>query len=467
MFERLFLAFVLLVSALSPISANAVDDFSCLNFKVINEKGLWSLSEGPEVTTAVVTWSVKDPGNCVIGNPTGAWITGNQIEVNWVSVNYIRGKFYGTLSSARSGENYVVVMKLDIPNTWISSVANTPGTWGGVEMSQQFYYQIGGGGGLHTYMDLEAKASSSKTQSKTLRAEIAAADLWGLVLSNRQKLVRDDCIPESTSNLYSKSSVTPEIKVVTAGPRPKISIEISDPSNCVFLIYTPSIGTSIKENSVLNPFWSLKGAAHWSNLVSATPNLIQVSANVFGEKRDRSIWPDGFQIQRDAVPIISTSSLSLVDNKIIINSELDLTQLNKSSNVNSEAQIVIGVYSRVNKISSGSSSPGGWRVTWVSSNTFRLGYSRGGATPTGVVGTGSVGTAVAQVIKTLTGVQGTGQIGTVSVKVSDTVIPVGVQGTGAIGTVFIRGWTVINDSQTPNWADVSTTQNPGWTDIPT
>jgi hypothetical protein len=42
-----------------------------------------------------------------------------------------------------------------------------------------------------------------------------------------------------------------------------------------------------------------------------------------------------------------------------------------------------------------------------------------------------------------------------------------VQGTGQIGTVFIRGWTVINDSQTPNWADVSTTQNPGWTDIPT
>ncbi len=91
----------------------------------------------------------------------------------------------------------------------------------------------------------------------------------------------------------------------------------------------------------------------------------------------------------------------------------------------------------------------------------------GGATPTGVVGTGSVGTAIANVIKNVIGVQGSGQIGTVSVKVSDRVIVTGVQGTGAIGTVFIRGWTVINDSQTPNWADVSTTQNPGWTDIPT
>ena len=42
-----------------------------------------------------------------------------------------------------------------------------------------------------------------------------------------------------------------------------------------------------------------------------------------------------------------------------------------------------------------------------------------------------------------------------------------LQGTGQIGTVLIRGWTVINDTQTANWGNVSTVQNPGWTDIPT
>jgi hypothetical protein len=171
--------------------------------------------------------------------------------------------------------------------------------------------------------------------------------------------------------------------VITAGQRPKISIEISDPSNCAFLIYTPTIGTA-KQNLVLNPFWSSKGSAYWSNLVSTKPDLLQVSANVFGEKRDRSIWPIGFEIRSDAVPIGSTSSLSLVNNKIVINSELDLSQLSKSANRNSELQIVIGVYSRINTISSGSASSGGWRVTWVSSNSFRMSYSRGGATPTGI-----------------------------------------------------------------------------------
>lgn len=384
MFKRLLLAFAMVVSLVSPISANAVDDFSCLNFKVLNEKGLWSLSEGPEVTTAVVTWSVEDPGNCVIGIPTGAWIKGDQIEVNWTSVNYIRGKFYGTLSSARSGQNYVVIMKFDIPNTWISSVANTPGTWGGIEMSQQKLYSLGEGGGLWTTLDLEAKASSSQKQSKTLRAELAAATLWGLLLSNRQKLVRDDCIPEPTKYWYSETSVSSEIKVIAAGQRPKISIEISEPSNCAFLIHTPTIGTA-KQDNLLNPFWTSKGTSYWSNLVSAKPDLIQVSTKVFGEKRNRSSWPNGFEIRGDATPVASSSSLSLVNNKILINSELDLTQLNKSLiNRTSEAQIVIGVYSRINTVSSGSGSPGGWRVTWVSANSFRIGYSRGGSTPTGI-----------------------------------------------------------------------------------
>jgi hypothetical protein len=172
--------------------------------------------------------------------------------------------------------------------------------------------------------------------------------------------------------------------VITAGQRPKISIEISDPSNCAFLIYTPTIGTA-KQDNILNPFWSSKGTAYWSNLVSSKPDLIQVSTKVFGEKRNRSIWPNGFEILSDAMPVASTSSLSLVNNKILINSELDFTQLNKSSiNRTSEAQIVIGVYSRINTISSGSGSTGGWRVTWVSANSFRIGYSRGGATPTGI-----------------------------------------------------------------------------------
>jgi hypothetical protein len=275
-------------------------------------------------------------------------------------------------------------MKFDIPNTWISSVANTPGTWGGLGMSHQTVYQIGAGGGLWTSLNLEAKASSSQKQSKTLRAELAAPTLWGLVLSNRQKLARDECTPESVTYWSGESSATAEVKVISAGQRPKISIEISDSSNCAFLIYTPAIGTT-KQDNVLNPFWSSKGSAYWNNLTSAQPDLIQVSANVIGEKRDRSIWPIGFQIQKDAMPVSSVSSLSLINNKILINSDLDLTKLNMSSiNRTSEAQILIGVYSRINTIASGSASSGGWRVTWVSANSFRMSYSRGGATPTGI-----------------------------------------------------------------------------------
>jgi len=90
MLKRILISIALIAGLVSPLNAQATEDISCLNFKVINEKGLWSLSEGPEVTTAVVTWSVVDTGNCVIGNPSGAWVSGDKVEVNWTSVNYIR-----------------------------------------------------------------------------------------------------------------------------------------------------------------------------------------------------------------------------------------------------------------------------------------------------------------------------------------------------------------------------------------
>ena len=40
--------------------------------------------------------------------------------------------------------------------------------------------------------------------------------------------------------------------------------------------------------------------------------------------------------------------------------------------------------------------------------------------------------------------------------IDDSIVPVGVQGTGAIGTVYIRGWSIINDQQTPNWTNIET-----------
>jgi hypothetical protein len=75
---------------------------------------------------------------------------------------------------------------------------------------------------------------------------------------------------------------------------------------------------------------------------------------------------------------------------------------------------------------------------------------------TGVGATGSVSNVKILATKRVLGVTASGQMGVVSVKVTDIVTPIGVSGVGAVGTVNIRGWTVINDSQTPDWTEINT-----------
>jgi len=40
-----------------------------------------------------------------------------------------------------------------------------------------------------------------------------------------------------------------------------------------------------------------------------------------------------------------------------------------------------------------------------------------------------------------------------------------VVGTGAVGTITRRGWTTIDDSQTPNWTTINDSQTPSWIDV--
>ena len=53
----------------------------------------------------------------------------------------------------------------------------------------------------------------------------------------------------------------------------------------------------------------------------------------------------------------------------------------------------------------------------------------------------------------------------VSVTYTGNVIPTGVVGTGAVGTITRGGWTNVDDSQTPNWTNVTDTQTPSWVDV--
>ena len=65
----------------------------------------------------------------------------------------------------------------------------------------------------------------------------------------------------------------------------------------------------------------------------------------------------------------------------------------------------------------------------------------------------------------VTGVSATGLIGTVAIEVDDSKLVTGVSGTGAVGTDLIRGWTVVDDSQTVNWVAVNDAQSITWVEV--
>ena len=372
-----------------PVNANAVEDFSCMNFKVVNPEGLWSLSEGPQITKAVVTWSIIDPGDCITKVPTG--LEKDAIKWTGASATKAYGWWDGTWTSSRDGQNYVLVFEFDIPNTWLIAVGNSPGTYeGNIGTSHGMPYSRNSfDKNLWMIESIERKISNSQKTTELIRAQSTAGELWAQVLSNRQKLTRDDCKPEKSDALYYYANVTTKVKILTGGIRPKISVEITDPNNCIFLIHTPQMGKYPSDVLINFPFWERQGEKFWSNLVSASPNLITVSSTEFGKFREPSpgyqkrefFFIDDFSLLIN--PINSKDLLSIIDNKIIVTSELDLTQVDKALfTSSSNAQIVFGVYSRYDE--AGSSSSGGWRITWTSATRFSATYSRGGGTLPGL-----------------------------------------------------------------------------------
>jgi hypothetical protein len=364
----------MLTSILMPLNAVAVEDFSCLNFKVINKDGIWSFSEGPLVTKAVVTWSILDAGDCITSAPKGSYK--NFSGISWQSPNYVKGYFDTNWTSARSGENFVIVMDFDIPNTWLNAVRNTPGVYSSGIMRSGYLT----GAYLWEYELIKRKVSSSQTQSESLNAYIQPDYIWASILSSRQKLERSDCNPERSSDVYFGVQAKSTVKVLSPGDRPKISIELSDPSNCIFLINTPPIGKAISDKFLSTPFWNQSDINYWSNLTGPNSSLIRFSAAEFGKSDKYS----KFLFEKDAIPLSSKDSIELSENVIKIESEIDLTGLNKSSLTSlSEAQIVIGAYAKYDSVSSCSS--GGWRVNWTTPNTYTVRYSSGSCTASGLV----------------------------------------------------------------------------------
>ena len=375
MFKRLLIMFALIAGLVTPINAQAVEDYSCLNFKVINEKGLWSISEGPQVTKAVVTWSIFDPGNCITKGFSGLQTS----SVTWQAANYVKGWWDGVWSSQRDGSNYVIILTFDIPNTWLVAVGNSPGTYSG-EMTNLGYLS---GAYLWWLGFIERKVSTTQTKSERIEAYITTSSLWSMLLSNRQKMQRSDCIPEQSKDTYYNVAATTNVKVIEAGDKPTINLEISDPTNCIFLIHTPLIGKVSSDKLINYPFWKVEGQKFWNDLVGSNSNLIRVSAKTFGQSV-KSNYFESFKFESDAIPVDSKDSVSLTDNKITITSILDLSKLDKSSiNSQSEAQIVIGAYAKYDAVSSCTS--GVWRVNWTTSSTYTVRYSRGGCTAAGLM----------------------------------------------------------------------------------
>ena len=377
---KAFLVYLIVSALLIPAPARAVDDFSCLNFKIINKDGLWSLSEGPLVTKAVVTWSIVDPGNCITKGPSGF----TKSAIGWSSAGFINGRFDGVWSSARSGTNYVIILAFDIPNTWLAAVGNAPGVYSDrrMDIAPRFERYAAG---LWELELIDRKVSNNQITSEIIEAWISTGALWNLLLSNRQKLQRDDCSPKKESNRTGPQDATSKVKVLTVGEKPKISFEITDPGNCVSLVHTPPIGKASTDKLINFPFWEKEGTQYWSNLTNDNPSIIRASLSAFGKPVIPKYYLDPyFLFEKDAIPMSTKDTISLVDNKVTVVSELDFRGIDrKTLSPTSEVQIVAGVYSVFDAVSSCIS--GRWYVNWTTLSSFTVRYSQGGCTPSGIV----------------------------------------------------------------------------------
>ena len=378
----------MLLNFASPTS-NATE-YSCRGLdafwqKINNSEAFWTASDQKNLQYRV-SWAIEDPENCIVRMEEYGIFNKNNFRQGPRSSEI---EFPTRWFTTRDGPNFLISAEFEIPVALLKSMGNKNPDGGGVDFDLWPFH-------------VEAKViyrEGTKLSNWSVKAERKVSGIWGDWFSKEQGIQPLNCNPlsaEATEYLWhNKSKLIYYYNIIEFGPKPKIEITISDPSDCVFLVQTGPL-VPIKRlminsdvwNKYLTlaeyPYWEGEAPAYFSSILSVPTQSVQVAKNLdFAE-----ISPDfdsrlnnGYMLKRIPTETFThTDSVTREGNIVKIITTIDLSKF--STNSDGTVSVLFGTYNWLKK--SGTYSTSGWRVSSYR-GVWSATWSNGGSSLGGVI----------------------------------------------------------------------------------
>jgi hypothetical protein len=376
-----FLALILLITSTSNFSTQPThaNEYSCLfPPEIVTE--LWETSEARDLKF-LVSWSIKDPEFCVegiTGSPVFKW--DNSIEMATTS------------RLTRVGEMVLVTAEFEFPTELLMALPNN----GSIKSDVNF---LGTNENLSASIFIKIKQGKGSNVLGVV-ARKSLRYLWASWFSKQQGISNSNCTPQAKGrNLGFESEILePKIdyKILEYGVKPRVQLNLSEKSNCIFLIHSGPI-EKVK-NSTFSfdktfqtlaeyPFWENEASSFFKSISSSPNQIINVGEGDFAFRdadthnissgwlmnADPSIFKEfPKQILKHADTVRRDGS------NVVIETTLDAANLSYTES--KYLTFYVGFYFWYH--AEGISVPSGWRITF-SGNSWSANYSRGGGSSSG------------------------------------------------------------------------------------
>jgi hypothetical protein len=386
--SRYFLVtLILLITSLNVPSRAA--DFSCQRLPEtfgMGREPIWTTS-GSKDLKFVVSWSFRDPENCIVGMPDPNDVFLGRLYFTWnYGIDFRKDfQFPAKWTVTRSGEMALVSAETEFPIDLLLSLPNRNLDGYSIDLMQ-----------TNQKYEITSAVKVRKSEgfdTSLIYGKYGIAQLWGNWFSKNQGLHTSECKPIMPDGSgYVKTDYKLSYRILSSGLKPVIEITIDEPSNCIFLVHA---GPIEKVKGIAksggggyladHPFWSGEAPTFFNSILDKPNEVLQIGTGDFSvDQRSRGLF---LYRDEDILGIKSSPKmiLSHFDNvrrdgsKVIITSTLDGSQINPSENGN--VTVYTGFYTWYSLKSSYAGSAG-WRISY-SGNSWTARYSSGGFTPSG------------------------------------------------------------------------------------
>ena len=377
-----FLAPIILITLIcnygvQPTHAN---EYSCLLSPEIVTEPTWETSEARDLKF-LVSWSFKDPESCVegiTGSPVFKW--DDSIEMATTS------------RLTRVGEMVLVTAEFEFPTELLMALPNSG--------SNQSYVNF-----LSTNENLSASILIKIKQGigsniLGVGAQKSLRYLWAMWFSKQQGISNPNCTPQAKGlNLGFQSEILePKIdyKILEHGVKPRVQLNLTEKSNCIFLIHSGPIEKVKNPTFPLDetfqylaeyPFWEPEASSFFKSISSSPNQIINVGEGDFAFRdafthNTSSGWllnadPSIFK-EFPKLTLKHADTVRRDGSNIVIETTLDAANISNTDP--NYLTFYVGFYFWYH--AQGISVPSGWRITY-SGNSWSANYSRGGGSSSG------------------------------------------------------------------------------------